>query len=188
MGRVHQYCTLVAKCTFLMGMANGLHQMRHCRTMALSSSRQGQGRLHIRSSAPLVRLASSCLCFAFSSIFIHPLDTASLVITWCHAVADDRPAEVDSDAEEVRRLNFRIRTAKQQADALEEMLRQLQTARSGEKGAQGGNAAALRRATLAVEYCNARLARLQAAKDAIDGGEQSAAAAEGASGARQAEL
>ncbi len=184
--RVHQYCTLDRRCISLMEMASGSHRMRHCRTMALSSRRHGQGWLQIRSSAHLVRLASSCVLFPhFSHTAVHPsANSEILVIPWRHVFADDRPAVIDSDAEEVRRLNVRITSAKLQADALEEMLTQLQTTSSGE----GANEAARHRAALAVDYCNARLARLQAAIDSVDGAENSAAAANGASGTRQAEL
>eukprot|EP01043_Picozoa_sp_COSAG02_P063867 COSAG02_NODE_9174_length_2301_cov_7.955495_1_plen_178_part_00 len=107
-------------------------------------------------------------------------------ITWRHVFADDRTPDLDSDAEEVRRLHDRIASAKLQADALEQKLRQLQTTSSGERAA--ANAAARHRAALALEYCNARLARLQATKDSVDGAEISAAAADGASGTRQTEL
>ena len=118
------------------------------------------------------------------------LDSSGL--TWHCAGADDRAPDAGNEAEATR-LSIRITSAKQQADALEERLRQLlHRTSSARESAEGGNEAspdteqqAARRATLAVEYCKARIARLQAAKDAVDA---SAAAAEQASIAQKAEL
>ena len=131
----------------------------------------------------------ACVCefVCFQSDIL--LDSSGL--TWHCAGADDRAPDADNEAEATR-LSIRITSAKQQADALEERLRRLHRTSSARESAEGGNEAspdteqqAARRATLAVEYCKARIARLQAAKDAVDA---SAAAAEQASIAQKAEL
>ena len=80
---------------------------------------------------------------------------------------------------------MRITSAKQQTAALEERLRELHSTSSDsidakDEGAPDtGQQAAHRRVALAAEYCRARLSRLQAARDALDGGRGAAAEATG---------
>lgn len=108
--------------------------------------------------------------------------------------ADEETGDFENDEAEARWLSNRIRSAMQQADAFGAQLMQLQSTKSDNRDDQGGNEgsrdtmqqAVVRRVSLAVEYCKARLARLQAKKDAMDGG--AAEAAERVDSAQKPEL